>query len=462
MSLFDIIPTRQNKSNRVSFYMPGHNCGLLLPNRFKSKLYRYDTTEVDCFDDYHKPKRIIKNSEKMLSKVFDSISSFYLVNGSTSGILAGMSFLFKENKKVLIPRDCHKSIINGLIVTGATPVYITPKYDAVLDMTLPTTLQDIKKAHNKNSDIEGIVLTYPNYYGLYPTNLREIIKYCKQQGLKVLLDESHGAHLYFTDFKKKLGNLCNADIVVNSCHKNLFGLTQTAMLHVNNNEYSSKDIKNHISLYKTTSPSYILLASIDYTRKIYKVNGEKILEDTEKISGYMQELLKKYKIQYIKEFPTDYFIDPTKVTVMFDHSNVAAKVGRFLNAHGVYPELIEGRKMLFLLKPNHSKKDIKKTVLLIKRGLNGFNLEEKNELKFELPSQMQQAITPRTAFYNSSKWVPIRKAIGKVSNNTITPYPPGIPIVMPGEVITKEAIDYIQKFIGVIHGIEGGHIQVNR
>ncbi|WP_350343703.1 aminotransferase class I/II-fold pyridoxal phosphate-dependent enzyme [Proteinivorax tanatarense] len=459
MSLFDIIAVRQNQRKRTNFYMPGHIGGN--NNTFFKNIFKYDTTEIDCFDDYHKPKGIIKHGEKLLSKTFYSKKSIYLLNGSTSGILAGMSYLFNEKSKVLVSRDCHKSVINGLVVTGANPVYLKPLFNFEIDISLPITLKQIKKAYSENMDACGIVLTYPNYYGVYPENLEDIIRFCKEKGLMVLLDEAHGAHLYFSNFANKLGNYCKADIVISSFHKNLTGLTQTAMLHINNGNFNVTEVRNHVSLVTTTSPSYIFLTSMDYSRKLYNTKGKKILQNTIELASYMQDLLEKHKIQYIKDLSKEYFVDPTKVTVLFPRKYIAQKVYNKLNKHGIFPELLEGRKILFLIKPAHSKSEIKKTVALIRRFLH----KRKNEKiidQIDLYTYNNSGISPRAAFYSSSKWVHLKASIGKISTSTITPYPPGIPTVMPGEKITEEIVAFIQSFAGEIHGVEDGHIQVMR
>ncbi|QNO14906.1 aminotransferase class I/II-fold pyridoxal phosphate-dependent enzyme [Alkalicella caledoniensis] len=457
---------KYNKRTKFKFHMPGNFGGENLPYGFVKNMPFFETTEIHGMDDYHAPDGIIKKAERELSTVFGSKNSIFLVNGSTSGVLAAMSYFFNEKDKVLITRDCHKSVQYGLVISGAKPIYFLNSRNREYGILLPPTYSEILHELNKDNHIKGVILTSPNYYGVGIKELEKISDLCVSRGIKIILDEAHGSHLNFTRFKKYLGNNGNIDIVVNSFHKNLNALTQTAMVHLNSEEISVNDFRRHISLVTTSSPSYLLLSSMQYSLSRYKNKGKEILNKTEKKAKYMKDLLDKYKIMYIEgKNLRGYYLDPTKVTIMFEKSAIAQRVYKNLILFGVYPELILDNKIVFFINSEIKIEYIRKTARLIniaiKRALI-CRLDEQDEKFATSILPKSSAISPRQGFYSIKEKIPIEQSVGRVATDIITPYPPGIPLIMPGEEITKEIVDYVKNTSSSVHGVKNGIIEVVR
>ncbi|SHK08928.1 lysine decarboxylase [Anaerobranca californiensis DSM 14826] len=450
------IYNKNNKKRYIKFHMPGNYGGKNLNKKFRKYMPFFETTEVYGTDDYHNPQGIIKKAEKSTAKLFNSNHCIYLVNGSSSGIIAAISYLFREGDQILVSRDCHKSVIYGLILSGAEPVFSEHSGASPLDY------QGIQQAIKKIERIKGIILTTPNYYGIGNKDLKLIVQLCNKYKIKLLVDEAHGSHLYFTDLKVYLANTCKADLVVNSTHKNLTGLTQTGVININAEDINLSELRKHISLTTSTSPSYILLASIAYCTEQYTQIGEKILQKTIKKGNYMKELLDKYKIRYIKEkdLNSNQYLDPTKITLLFKDNKKAKEVFKQLIKNGIIPEFLADNKILLFINYKISKRELVKTAAILKR----FSTEEEDILYSQencFRIRNTGVLTPREAFYSQKEKIPLKKAKGKVVVQPITPYPPGIPILFPGEVVTEEIIKYLKNSnFSSIHGIENGMIEV--
>ncbi|SET05051.1 aminotransferase class I/II-fold pyridoxal phosphate-dependent enzyme [Anaerobranca gottschalkii] len=445
-----------NKKSYIKFHMPGNYGGKNLKKNFRRYLPFFETTEVHGTDDYHNPQGIIKKAEKATAKLFNSNHCIYLVNGSSGGIIAAISYLFREGDQILVLRDCHKSVIYGLILSGAKPVF--PESLVVS----PLNYEEIEQVIKKNERIKGIILTTPNYYGIGNKDLKLIAQLCNKYKIKLLVDEAHGSHLYFTDLRVYLANTCKADLVVNSTHKNLTGLTQTGVININAKDINCSELRKHISLITSTSPSYILLASIAYCTEQYTQIGEKILQETIKKADYLKEFLDKYKIRYIteKDLEKNQYLDPTKITLLYRDNKKAEEVFKGLINNGIIPEFLADNKILLFINHRIRKRELVKTAAILKKfwtGEENILYRQINDFKIN----NNGVLTPREAFYSQKEKILLNKAIGKVAVQPITPYPPGIPILFPGEVVTEEIIQYLNNSnFSSIHGIENGMIEV--
>lgn len=449
--------------NKIKFHMPGNYGGKGLDKKLRKNLAYFETTEIEGMDDYHNPSGIIKNAEIKTAKMLHSDYCIYLANGSTSGVIAGITYMFKEGDKILVDKDCHKSVVSGLIISGAYPIYCEKKYNEDLEMFLPLNYKEIKENIAKEPSLEGVILTSPNYFGIGIKELNQIVELCKRHNLKLILDEAHGSHLYFTSLNKFLGNTCRVPLVVNSTHKNLTGLTQTGVININTQSLDKYDLRKHVSLVTSTSPSYPLLASISYCTEQYYKRGGKILDITTKKANYMKELLNKYKIRYIKglELGEQYYLDPTKITILFSNSEGASLVYKSLVKHGIFPEMVTNNKIIFFLNKEIKMKQLKKAVAIIARFYHQERHGEKGKLKlFDCNFKLVQALSPREAFFSDKERVNYQDSVARVAKEAITPYPPGIPLVFPGQVITKDVVKYLSNNSSSVHGVINGMIEV--
>ncbi|MGL5243942.1 MAG: aminotransferase class I/II-fold pyridoxal phosphate-dependent enzyme, partial [Sarcina sp.] len=253
------------------FSMPGHKSGRAFED-IKNILIRGDLTEVDGLDNLHKPVGIIKEAEEMLSNIYRSYKSYFLVNGSTCGNLIMIFSAFNEGDKILVERNCHSSIMNAIIMRKLKPIFIKNTIDTKLQAPIGINLDHLEDLLKQHNDLAGIILTYPNYYGL-GFNMTKIISLCKKANLKILIDSAHGAHLGFFDKSAPSAQQLDADIVVMSAHKTLPSLTQTAWMHVNNKKFK-ESVEFYKGVFMSTSPSYMFMMSLDYARSFLEYDAK--------------------------------------------------------------------------------------------------------------------------------------------------------------------------------------------
>ena len=257
---------RYNKENNLILSMPGNKSGKAfrrdnLGVEFQEKLGNLDITEVSYLDNLHNPEGVIKESEELLAKTYKVKKAFFLVNGSTAGNIAAIFSAFKEGDEVLVERNCHKSIYNGLILRKLKVTYIDPVIDEENGIFLPIREKEVEEALKKSKNPKGIIITSPNYYGI-KYNIEDYLIKLKEKGLKLLIDSAHGAHFGMAkELPKSLSEI--GDYIVVSAHKTLPALTQGSYLLVNDKDFNSDF---YVKAFMSTSPSYLIMASLDYAR----------------------------------------------------------------------------------------------------------------------------------------------------------------------------------------------------
>ena len=290
------------KEKNISFCMPGHKGGLGFLKTMQGKeLYenfiKGDITEVDGLDNLHHAEGIIKESQQLLSEYYGSIKSYFLVNGSTSGNLAMIFSSFNEGDKIIVERNCHRSIFNAIIMRKLKPVYIKNKIHSKYDAPFPLDKEHFLYLINENKDAKGIIVTYPNYYGIC-FDLPYVIEIARKYDMKVLVDAAHGAHFGASKLLPKNPLKMGANMVVMSAHKTLPSLTQTAFLHVGEGIDISK-VDFYVSAFLSTSPSYMFLCSMDYARFYIQEYGENDYEELIKICQFNRDKINSLGKFYI-------------------------------------------------------------------------------------------------------------------------------------------------------------------
>lgn len=429
--------------------MPGHKGGLGFlqtsqGEKIYEKLIKYDVTEVDGLDNLHHPEGIIKEAQELLCKLYGSWKSYFLVNGSTSGNLAMIFSSFNEGDKILVERNCHRSIFNGIIMRKLKPIYIknkiNNKYNAPLSIDMEHFLYSIKK----NKDAKGIVITYPSYYGVC-VDLSVIVKEAKKYSMKVLVDSAHGAHFGANDKLPKSAVQLGADMVVMSSHKTLPSFTQTAYLHV----MSSVDVEKvdfYISAFTSTSPSYMLMCSMDYARFFLETKGNeaysKLLSITEK---YKQMINKIKGFHVIGEEDIKLRIDGTRYILNIEKGYSGHKLFQYLNNNSITAEMSDSSNVILIFSPFNTEEDF----LKLYKTLKACNFEELEDryrdiLLFDLP---EAKLLPYEVMEKSKRRVRLNDSSGNISSANIIPYPPGIPLIMMGEIMDKNIINMIQFYL---------------
>ncbi|WP_448862320.1 aminotransferase class I/II-fold pyridoxal phosphate-dependent enzyme [Dorea sp.] len=282
-----------SESDYYAFHMPGHKRNLDLMQG--TSPYRIDITEIDGFDDLHHAEGILKDAQERAARVYHADETHFLVNGSTVGILSAIMGTTRKGDSILVARNCHKSVYHAIYLNELDPVYLFPKFDTELGLSTEIDVEDVKEALRANPKIRAVMIVSPTYDGVV-SDIETIAAVCHEAGCPLIVDEAHGAHFGFHPYFPKSANQYGADLVINSLHKTLPALTQTALLHVNGNLVNRRKVKRYLDMLQTSSPSYILMASIDAC--IHAV--EKTLEKQE-TAGIEEKILEKQKTSGIEE-----------------------------------------------------------------------------------------------------------------------------------------------------------------
>lgn len=435
----------------VSFHVPGHKMGKIFQKLgYKNvieKIYTLDTTEIDGTDNLHNAKEIIKQSQDRASRVFNSDKTIYLVNGTTCGIEAAIMSVCEPKSKIIINRDCHQSVINACILGDIEPVYISSKVCKKTNIIMGVNIEDVKIVIDNNLDAKAIVLTYPTYYGR-TFDLKSICHYAHSKNMIVIVDEAHGSHLQLSDELPKSAIEEGADIIIQSTHKTLPSFTQSSMMHIKGNMIDENKIVTMLRFLESSSPSYVLLTSLELSVDIYDKYGKKLMND---LIGNID----KFKRKFInnENIIIDNNMDKTKIFISLKKLGITGyELDSILREeYKIQVELSNYYGVLLICTIGNDEEDF----IRLEKSLYSLLLKiNKKELLKDInyPNNIPKKIlNPRDAFYSNKKSVTLENSIGKISGEYIIPYPPGISLISPGEIITQEIITYIQQ--GVKNGM---------
>jgi arginine decarboxylase len=452
-----LIKTANNKP--VLFTTPGHCQEELSEQGFLNNVFKYDYSEIEGLDNLQNPQGIIKESQKWASEIYESGHTFYLVNGSSSGILALMLATTGENEKVLIARNAHKSVINALVLSGAYPIWMNTDWINEWNIPAGISLDVIKNNYEKNPDIKAVWLTNPTYEGIV-TDISSIGHFCNEKGIILIVDEAHGALWNFSDELPQTAIKLGADASVQSLHKTASCLNQGAIMHLNkNSKISPQKLQQCLNLINTTSPSYIMLASIESSiGYLISEEGQNKLNCLLKnIDNLKQKLAHKDKLIFLEK-TEKFLIDKTKI--FFGIKNVSGMdfCDYMQENFGIEIELCNEFGILAVTGIGTNQNKLEKLLLAISNTekyfnqiVNKFNISKNNSKKIFF-KETRVIYSPREAFKKTSIQIKPEDSIGRISKETIVNYPPGIPILIQGELIYKHHIDSIKdkKYIEII------------
>ncbi|NEU32519.1 aminotransferase class V-fold PLP-dependent enzyme [bacterium LRH843] len=449
--LIDAIKEYQNKS-KASFHVPGHKNGLY----FHESLFQdfrhvlpYDLTELEGLDDLHAPVAAIKEAQQATADLYGAKETFFLVGGTTVGNLAMVYALFQPGDVVFIQRNSHKSIFNAAQVAGIIPILLEPAYDLESGHPLGLTSETLKKAISMYPEAKGVLLTYPNYYGV-SLNVQTVIEEAKRSRLLVLVDEAHAAHYVLGEPFPKSTLILGADVVVQSAHKMLPALTMSSFLHVGSGLSSDQinSIRDALMMFQSSSPSYLLMASLDGARAYAEsLNYNKIHHILAGIDRLKQELATINQIEIVDWDKQGYHFDPLKVTIRTATALTGFELQQFFNKVGLYPELADENHILLVFGLGTIPR-LSDAIVELKKMLLSYQVITVEKRTF-LPAWgndiSQLHIFPNQMRFLEKKEVPLTEACGLVAAESIVPYPPGIPLVLKGERICVETLMKIQQ-----------------
>jgi arginine/lysine/ornithine decarboxylase len=447
-----------HKQESISFHVPGHKNGLLsnLPNGIK-KAMRYDFTELTGLDDYHHPEEAIKEAEQLLALAYGAQKSFFLVNGTTVGNLAMIYATCQFGEQIIVQRNAHKSIFNAIELVGAEPIFVSPEWDERTKTASHVSLEAIEKALEAYPLAKAVVLTYPNYYGVASLQLESIITLCHTNNMPVLVDEAHGAHFLINKGFPKSALTIGADIVVQSAHKTLPALTMGSFLHLSSSLIDENHINKYLRMLQSSSPSYLLLASLDDARSYV----ERYNEIDFKQFIYKRKLFIE-ALQTINQLQIVQVDDPLKLLIRVGKYS-GFQVQKVLEQQNIYVELADTYQVLMILpllkvEQEYPFAEIRKR---IKHAVDELRKEVPNSPN-DIQSVRQKHIS--TLHMNISllnekrgEWIPYVRSAGRIAKGMIIPYPPGIPLILSGEKITIAILTELEEWMGKGALFQGEH-----
>lgn len=409
-----------DKLNKYPFHMPGHKRN----KEFGIIGSDIDITEIEGFDNLHSANYSIKEIEDNLANIYNAQQSFMLINGSTVGLLSAIFALTEQNDKIIIARNCHKSVYNACYLRELDVVYIEPNYDDTDGYYTSVSQEEIDRIINDNPDAKAIVITSPTYEG----NISNVK--CK---IPLIIDCAHGAHFGFGNFPKYPKN---GDIVISSLHKTLPCLTQTAVLNIYNSKYISQ-VKKYLGIFETSSPSYVLMNSVSKCIEILNSNNE-LFTVYENNLKYLYDLKLNNLIFKIGD-------DKGKIVISTAQTNInGIELSEILrNKYNIECEMASVNYIILMT----SVGDTKEGFNLLKKALKEID-ETLIKINFK---RIPKPLLPEKAYKSSeikrTKESLFSKSNGKICGEYIYAYPPDIPIIVPGEVITDEIINGIETMI---------------
>lgn len=431
--------------NNCPMHMPGHKRNMeLLGNKLP---YHMDITEIDGFDDLHHPEGIIREIEEKAKQIYKSKRSFILVNGSTCGILAGIRSVVKPQDKILVARNCHKSVYHAIELNFLEPIYVIPKINEVGIETCikPEKIEEILK---ENPDIKLIVLTSPTYEGVI-SDIKKIVRIAHSYGIPVLVDEAHGAHLNFIEELKPYEALnVGADIVIQSLHKTLPALTQTAVMHIQGDLIKENEVARQLGIFETSSPSYLLMSSIDECLTVLEEKGKELFQRYDKnLKEFYQETEKLEKLKILgNRIEKDQIYDRGKIVIITSNTNITGKeLAEILRKDDkIEVEMANTNYAIAMTSICDTKENFERLLVALKqidKKITNINNKKMNAT-FQLPER-RLSISKATQDENL-KWVDFKNSEGKIAKEYIWIYPPGIPMIVPGEIMNKETIKKLE------------------
>ena len=455
-----------SESDYYGFHMPGHKrnkafMGIELP-------YELDITEIDGFDDLHHASGILKEAQERTAEVFHADEAHFLVNGSTAGILAAVMGCTKRGDKILIARHCHKSVHHAIYMNGLRPVYVYPEFDGSMHLNGEILAEDVRTALEAEPDIRAVVIVSPNYDGVV-SDVRAIAEAAHEKRIPLIVDEAHGAHFGFHPYFPKRANDLGADVVIQSFHKTLPSLTQTAVLYVNGTIAPAKRIQRYLDMLQSSSPSYVFLASLDACVDMAADRGEEVFEA---YAGRLRILRERLScLEHLKLLETPHY-DPSKVVISTADAEITSLelYEILLKEYRLQMEMTGGTYLLAMTTVADTQEGFDRLAEALKTIDQGLKKrQEPYAVSGELP-RLRQVFTPdemeEEMERRQTEDLPFGQCEGRICTEYAYLYPPGSPVLVPGEEISKEAVRLLEFYKEQGFRIEGlhqeGHCRVFR
>ena len=447
------------KSDYYGFHMPGHKRNLDITQA--NLPYGIDITEIEGFDNLHHAEEIIMEAEVRAASMYHAEETHYLINGSTAGILSAVMGCTKKGGKILMARNCHKSVYHAVFLNELRPVYIYPEFDETMELNMAVSPEKIERLLEEHKEVQAVVLTSPTYDGVL-SDIERISEIVHQKKIPLIVDEAHGAHFGFHPYFPENANTKGADVVIHSLHKTLPALTQTALIHLNGTRIDRRKIRNYLHIFQTSSPSYVLMASMDECLRTVEEQGDVLFEtyvkNLESKRGELKKL-KHIRLMETEEFDRSKLVLSVKDTILKKENRVfTGKMlyERLLLEYHLQMEMAAGSYVIAMTSIGDTKEGMDRLLSALFEIDEELEKKSEEEKRYYLPRQ-EQVLTSfevegmrRMENVKSLSW---KESAGFISMEYAYLYPPGIPLIVPGERITKETaamlVDYQNKGFSV-------------
>lgn len=440
--------TAYGTSDYYGFHMPGHKrnidlCGGVSP-------YQIDITEIDGFDDLHHAEGILKDAQELAAKAYYAQETHFLINGSTVGILSAILGTTRRGDEILAARNCHKSVYHAIEMQELRPFYIYPGFDPETQLNTEISADEIQAALREHPGIRAVVIVSPTYDGIV-SDVEAIAEAVHAHGIPLIVDEAHGAHFGFHPYFPENSNTRGADIVIHSLHKTLPSLTQTALLHINGELVDSRRVRKYLHMLQSSSPSYVLMASMDSCIRLVSGQGRELFVPyVEMLKRTRRELqgLKNLRLIHTSS------MEPSKLVVSVKDAEISSRelYRRLVEEYHLQPEMCAGSYALLMTSVGDTREGMDRLIEALKRIDRQIGSCKKEERfpgaagypRQELVWTPQETESLREKNPSGIRRIPWAKCAGEISMEYAYLYPPGCPLIVPGERVSQEAADMLQ------------------
>lgn len=444
-SLYDKLIEYKGTDN-YPFHMPGHKQGRLL---FTEDIFKADITEIPGFDNLGKPEGAILRAQQRMAKTFGADRTFFLVNGSSCGVMAAVMAVCREGEQILVARNCHKSVFNAVVLSGAEPVFVTPEILDGFGFCAGVLAQDVEKAIEGNPLIKAVVITSPTYEGIV-SDVKGIAEAAHKNNKILIVDEAHGAHFAFSGVFPDTALSQGADIVIQSTHKTLPAPTQTALLHIKGERADAQKIGAFINMFQTTSPSYIFMGALDKMRQYLDLRGSR---DFKKYCQMLMDFRQRMEGLRNIRLLDDKALENKSVKgldygkLVFSSRKISGKDMEIylLKRHKIMIEASSLTHVILISSVADEKEGFQRLEKAMYEMDSHLDYKKEEAGYGESLVFARNRINLKAAFYSEKEECPLGAAVGRISGEFVIPYPPGIPVIMPGDVIDAEVVGFLKK-----------------
>lgn len=442
------------RKKKISFHTPGHKHGSAIPSAFRrfagDAVFDMDLTLLAEVDSLHDPVSVIRDAQLLAAQAYGADAAFFLVNGSSAGNQTMILATCRPGDQVIIPRNCHQSVLSGILLAGCEPVFMRPEINPELAIYTNVTVGEVEQALRRYPKAKALLVTSPTYHGI-AADVKRIAKLVHAAGLPLLVDEAHGPHFKFHEELPRSAMDCGADMCVQSTHKILAGMTQASLLLAKSKHIDLSRVSKVLKILTTTSPSYILMSSIDTARRQMAMDGHRLLSRALRLARKAREEIND--IVGLRCFGREVIglagihdLDETKLTVAvgglgMSGYEVAGILNKKFDIQVEYADLFSVFLLVSFGNTDYEIRKLKLAFRYVSQKAAG-RRKKTQAYRWGLPGfQPRPAMNPRKAMFSDTTRLPIAKAIGRISAESVAPYPPGIPLIVPGERVSREVVE---------------------